>query len=698
MHTFETRDAARAYARRFEERLPLERRKQLGQFFTGVPLGKLLAHLALSSDTRSVLDPMAGHGDLLDATAEAAKERDISLERLDAIELDDSTAKVCTDRLKAIAGAAQTRTINGSAFDRRVIARLPRRSYDLVITNPPYVRYQSHGKAIHQASSRDGLKAVIKERLNEPDHTVWSALTAGYSGLADLSVPAWLLASALVRPGGRLALVVPATWRSREYGDVIRYLLLRCFQIEYIVEDAQPGWFSDALVRTQLVVARRSAPELVSIRLGLRTNWPSAQWVTVSQNAASANSLVGSAFTVALPEMAFTDFVTSSASAGKRGIETRSFDLAGEFSALDRRARIRDWYRELEGANAAALPLFASPSLPQPFREIFGESVGEKRLVTLAEAGIAVGQGLRTGCNRFFYVDMCSGLSGRTSRVRASGVFGNREFVVPTRALLPVLRRQSELSVIANGEVPTGRVLDLRRYVLPEDRKAIEDAKAIFRASTESVPHVMPDELASYVRQAAATTVSDASDDRRIPDLSAVKTNVRDQRRGAVTPRFWYMLPDFTPRHMPAVFVARINHETPWVERNLDNPILIDANFSTLWASDERWTPAALKALLNSIWCRVFMEEVGTTLGGGALKLEAAHLRQILIPALSPADRRKLDAEGRGLKPGMTDSLARIDRIVFGALAVAPTRTRTLAPALAERVDVLRWRRQKRAV
>ncbi|MGB6875378.1 MAG: N-6 DNA methylase, partial [Candidatus Acidiferrales bacterium] len=86
MRESDTRDTIRVAARAYEEALPPQQRKQLGQYFTGLPLGKLLAHLALDSETRTILDPMAGHGDLLDATWEAATERCIKLDRLDGIE------------------------------------------------------------------------------------------------------------------------------------------------------------------------------------------------------------------------------------------------------------------------------------------------------------------------------------------------------------------------------------------------------------------------------------------------------------------------------------------------------------------------------------------------------------------------------------------------------------------------------------
>ena len=80
--------AIRTSARSFEQGLPPAQRKRLGQFFTGLPLGTLLAHIALDPNARAVIDPMAGHGDLLDAAALTARARGARLGRLDGIELD----------------------------------------------------------------------------------------------------------------------------------------------------------------------------------------------------------------------------------------------------------------------------------------------------------------------------------------------------------------------------------------------------------------------------------------------------------------------------------------------------------------------------------------------------------------------------------------------------------------------------------
>jgi hypothetical protein len=48
------------------------RRKQLGQFFSGLQTGRLLAALSVRSGQTRFLDPMAGHGDLLESVAERA--------------------------------------------------------------------------------------------------------------------------------------------------------------------------------------------------------------------------------------------------------------------------------------------------------------------------------------------------------------------------------------------------------------------------------------------------------------------------------------------------------------------------------------------------------------------------------------------------------------------------------------------------
>lgn len=685
----------RASAQRFEQALPLEQRKRFGQFFTGVKLGKLLAALSLKKIARNIVDPMAGHGDLLDAVLDIARTRNIHLEKIDGVEIDESTARFCADRISGAGSkidGLNCFVANGDAFNtssRQHLAPF----YDLVITNPPYVRYQAQGETSIK-NTRNALRAALKQFAPSDVH-VWRELVDGYSGLADLSVPSWILAALMVGEGGRLAIVVPSTWRTRDYGDVIRYLMLRFFTLEYVVEDTQPGWFSNALVRTQLIVARRLTSSESATRLSERKNWLKAVKVVIGPGAADDNSIVGKTFPGENSESDFSEWLSSSNTFSKPDISVELVDLYGEWQSL-RGLKPRRWLRNLnENMSSASTvlgqntPIEAAPPIIQSLVSNIGSV---PVLTTLDQQGISLGQGLRTGCNRFFYVDVVGEVKNGTVRVRTSKTFEQGEFDVPQEVLHPVLRKQSEISGLLAGEPLLGAVLDLRQWVLPEELSKVSAARATYQACDEALPRTMPEVLADYVRRAAKTGEG-REESELIPALSAVRTNVRPHRPGLSTPRFWYMLPEFQPRHKPQGFVARVLHGTPWVECNVEPAALIDANFSTFWS--ENWSRFALKALLNSAWCRLFMESLGTPLGGGALKLEATHLRRLLIPTISPAIRERLHQIGEVLSPSSAESLREIDTIILDALAA--TAQSDLAHGILETADALRKARQRNA-
>lgn len=84
-------------------------------------------------------------------------------------------------------------------------------------------------------------------------------------------------------------------------------------------------------------------------------------------------------------------------------------------------------------------------------------------------------------------------------------------------------------------------------------------------------------------------------------------TNVRRPANGRDVPRFWYMLPAFTARHLPAIFTPRINHGTPAVALNTQPPVLIGCQLLNA-VGGARWTAYALYALFHSSWCRAAME------------------------------------------------------------------------------------------
>lgn len=353
--------SARARASGYEDSIKKTQRKQLGQFFTGLPLARLLAALSLEDSCLTVIDPMVGHGDLLDAIIEVARCRNIKLKQVDGIEIDKKTANVCKERLapwNKIQKDLNVKIVNCNAFNLDLMANLSHKGYDLVITNPPYVRYQTlsengeNSECSMAEQIRASLQQIAQELAPKAEKTIWMSLIKSYSGFADLSVPSWFLSGLLVRPGGMLALVVPATWRTRDYASVLRYLTCRCFDLQTVVADTQPGWFSKALVRTNLVIAKRRKPKAAASKLAQRkARNLYTQWVEIYPKAKKGDSLVGNVFDNPEPEIQLANLLQTpkkqDLNIRSRGISEKKAAVKEEIASLIAVFGRSSWFGEL---------------------------------------------------------------------------------------------------------------------------------------------------------------------------------------------------------------------------------------------------------------------------------------------------------------------------------------------------------------
>ena len=179
------------------------------------------------------------------------------------IEIDPVAGKLCDERLM-LSNFVINNAFNKTAYEK--FTGNCKDGWDVVITNPPYVRYQSmrFNEKINidlpnAKSIREDLLETIDsfKFLDEKDRNDFKIIVQSYSGLADLAVPSWILCSAMLKVGGRLAIVVPDTWLNRQYASVVQYMLLKWFRIEYVIEDVNRVWFADAQVKTNLVIAKR---------------------------------------------------------------------------------------------------------------------------------------------------------------------------------------------------------------------------------------------------------------------------------------------------------------------------------------------------------------------------------------------------------------------------------------------------------
>jgi predicted RNA methylase len=636
-----------------------ERRKRLGQYFTGIDLARLLAALAGAEKATSIVDPMAGSGDMLAACLDLGAKPNA----LGAVDIDPIAVDMCAKRVP------DANCLLGSAFDPKVLSKLPTRQWDLVITNPPYVRYQSMargaGKGFRLPSALEVRQGLLKNiaglpALDDADRAVFERITAGYSGLADLAVPSWILCSAMVAPGGALALVVPEAWLSRDYAAVVHYLLLRWFQIEFIVEDEHAAWFVDTQVKTTLLVARRVPRRESAFGYGPNETFLRLR---LSGRSIGSSGVVDRLYPdVADKEKYFAQQARSwlTSGFGYKGelIEATHVPLARVAANLRGVCARQKWFFGME---ANTQPSISSPLIPQELASWLAQGPGGAKLTSLEDLGAKVGQGLRTGANAFFYTEFRRKGAGGVE-LEPDAHLGTGVVTVPVSCALPVLRRQSDLpkGYAVKASLLSGRVLDLRKYALPED------IKAGGRAARDTYT-AMPKELAALVRSAARVNFGTDEDPRRIQELSAVAPNIRGPRMGdGSAPRFWYMLPDFAPRHKPDLLLARVNSTNPKTFLNDRRSAIVDANFVTIRINEKTSPDAyALLAFLNSSWCRAALELSAAIMGGGALKVEAAHIRRLPVPeldvsgwkSLSELGRKLAVAETKGTEIGLLDQV-----------------------------------------
>lgn len=569
-------------------------KKRFGQYFSGSRVAELLVSL-LPENIRitSVVDPMAGKGDLL----QAAKSLFHDCRTILGVEIDKEVAKRCRQQVP------EARIINGDAFCCKEL--VSRKGWDLVITNPPYVRYQLQADDNTQMPSRESIKKnLIRQitslkHLEDQDRELLVRLAQGYSGLSDMAVPSWILCAALVREGGCLAMVVPDTWLNREYAGPIQYLLLKCFDILVIARDVNAVWFDDALVKTCLVVARRKKTVTLEQVKECHTHV-----LNINSELADSRSLIGNLF-----------------------------------------------YEEQQGFHALKKVLAADENYIGQGYSV--EIKKEMELFPFMLSGTGkqswiMAEDQRESLTRRNLPEELKRLAGEDSRT-----------YVPDRYLIKGVQNRGEIAGIC---VDPGNIKRAILSVKDEIRSC--DLAACSLACRDSYG-VMDRAVEEYITAAESHTNSRGL---HFKEYSAVSPN--EKKDDAGYRRFWYMLPVFTRRHLPDLCMNRVCSsvcECIYVPQSEEVPIAIDANFVTMWGEEQKKVFICL-ALLNSTWSRCYLELVGTVMGGGALKVEAGHVKRLLVPRYSEDQAHRLENCGRQIVSSSAVSSAllnEIDRIVF---------------------------------
>ncbi len=226
------------------------RRKSLGAFYSPQALVEPVVSWAVTRADLSVLDPSCGDGIFLETAARRLLDLGASPERaaalLHAVDLNPEAARVTRERVGSELGVPYPGPRIASFFSLSPPGGLfgsPEtiEGVDVVLGNPPYIRYQEFaGSARGEALERAFHAGVELNRLASS----WAHFVVH--------------AVAFLRPGGRLALILPAELIHTRYAAPLREHLRRSFAEVDVIAFRQPV-FPDVQEEVVLLLAAGKA-------------------------------------------------------------------------------------------------------------------------------------------------------------------------------------------------------------------------------------------------------------------------------------------------------------------------------------------------------------------------------------------------------------------------------------------------------
>lgn len=226
--------------------------RALGAFYTPAGLAEPLCRWAIRHREDTVLDPSCGEGAFLAAAADRLRalggEAPAAARQIWGVDLDPRALARARGVLTSRHPALREVPLLESDFFRFARERIGHLRFDAVVGNPPFLRTQ-------------GRPASAKRRELQMARELGTPLTAEASTWASFVA----VAAGFVRPGGRLAMVVPREALFVNYARPLLSTLERRFADVRLVALGE-CWFDGALVKVALLLAEGVGPGTVRLR------------------------------------------------------------------------------------------------------------------------------------------------------------------------------------------------------------------------------------------------------------------------------------------------------------------------------------------------------------------------------------------------------------------------------------------------
>ena len=205
--------------------------KLRGGFYTSPAIASFLARWVKVLKPKSILEPSCGDGAFFIAIKDA---RIASLKLITAFELNEEEAEKAASRT-----ILPIKLQKSDFLSWYLLCDQNQEGFDAVVGNPPFIRYQY----------LPAEQQLLAERI-------FGQLKLPFTKHTNAWVPFVLASIRLLRPGGRIAMVIPSEIFHIPHAQSLRrYLAEQCSKI--LILDPEEIWFDDTLQGTVLLMAEK---------------------------------------------------------------------------------------------------------------------------------------------------------------------------------------------------------------------------------------------------------------------------------------------------------------------------------------------------------------------------------------------------------------------------------------------------------
>lgn len=214
--------------------------KLRGGYYTPDDLAAFLCEWVLEIEPKRVLEPSCGDGVFLGALRKVGAAEDLDITAIELDEVEAAKAKRRVEEIGLKAGRVHSTDFLSWALDK---AGKAEGMFDAVIGNPPFVRYQ-----------------YLPQPFQQKAEQVFRELGLPFTKHTNAWVPFILASMRMLRPGGRLAMVVPAEIIHVMHAQSLRtYLGEECSRL--VIVDPEKLWFDGTLQGAVLLMAEKRKNE-----------------------------------------------------------------------------------------------------------------------------------------------------------------------------------------------------------------------------------------------------------------------------------------------------------------------------------------------------------------------------------------------------------------------------------------------------